>query len=407
LMPGACLNSWQTDACPWSIAYVWRSSDWIERGIFIALALMLGYTLFVVIRFSRRYYLARRESRALVFDSRGAFHRSQRWLIADLSRGVRNLKAIASAAPFVGLAGTSYGILASLSRGFSMEKNARLRILSVNTAATLISAAAGILVAIPAILSHNLLGTRIDRFRHELSSAVPAGMGSHKDAAAPRPFRMAQTLPLKKRFSGLPPFALLAAPALASVVALFTTSEAYETPTGLPVRLLPIGSLDSRPLSAKPLVISVIRANGNGPPVIRVNSREVPFNDLVGNMGLKPKLKPQRTAYLEAEITVPWADVANVIDALYGLGVDVVVLITPRAEDEPCGLSHLTPDRHCPPDRPALALSGSRDSPTSFFTPTEKPSICCNVCATQRASLQAHTIYGVILLDPAPISPLQ
>src|SRR5450631_626897 len=116
-MPGACLNSWQTDACEWSIGYVWRASDWIERGIFIFLALMLAYTGFVLLRFSRRYYLARRESRALVNDSWRALQRNQRTLVADLSRGLRTLKAISSAAPFLGLAGTSYGILAALSRG--------------------------------------------------------------------------------------------------------------------------------------------------------------------------------------------------------------------------------------------------------------------------------------------------
>jgi hypothetical protein len=44
-MPGACLNSWQTDECEWSIGHGWRSSDWIKRGIFVALALMLAYTL--------------------------------------------------------------------------------------------------------------------------------------------------------------------------------------------------------------------------------------------------------------------------------------------------------------------------------------------------------------------------
>src|SRR6202034_4819797 len=50
-----------------------------------------------------------------------------------------------------------------------------------------------------------------------------------------------------------------------------------------------------------------------------------------------------------------------------------------------------------------LALPCSRDAPTSFSTPTQEPFNCCNVCATQRGRSQAHTIYGVILLDPAPI----
>ena len=103
-MPGACLKSWQTDAWEWSIGHVWRSSDWIERGIFVALALMLAYTLFVLIRVSRRYYLARRESRALVHDSWRTFQLSQRTIVADLRRGLQTLKAVANAAPFLGLA---------------------------------------------------------------------------------------------------------------------------------------------------------------------------------------------------------------------------------------------------------------------------------------------------------------
>src|SRR5215475_1345462 len=77
-MPGACLDSWQSDARAWSIGCIWHSLDWIERGIFITLALMLVYTLFVLICFSRHYYLARRESHALVADSWPALKASQR-----------------------------------------------------------------------------------------------------------------------------------------------------------------------------------------------------------------------------------------------------------------------------------------------------------------------------------------
>jgi hypothetical protein len=87
-------------------------------------------------------------------------------------------------------------------------------------------------VAIPAIPAHNFLCTRIHRFERELSSLVPAATAAHEDPASPRQFRLAQTLPLKQRFSSLPPFALIAAPALASVVAVFMTLEPYETATG-------------------------------------------------------------------------------------------------------------------------------------------------------------------------------
>src|ERR1051326_6558983 len=267
-MPGACLNPWQTDSHGWSIGCVWSSLDWIERGIFIALALMLAYTVFVLIRFSHRYYLASRESRALVDDSLHAFERGRRRLVSHLSGGLRTLKAITSAAPFLGLAGTSYGILASLFMGFGLERNTALRILSVNTAATLITPAAGILVTIPAIMVHNFLRTGIDRFERQFSRvATPASVTSHEDTAVQRQFRLAQTLPLNKRFSSLPPFALIAAPAPASIVAMFMAFEPYERPTGLDVRLLPMGAPNGDRLSPKPVVIAIV-AGANGATVI-------------------------------------------------------------------------------------------------------------------------------------------
>jgi biopolymer transport protein ExbD len=186
-------------------------------------------------------------------------------------------------------------------------------------------------VAIPAILAHNFLRTRIDRFGHEFSCSVPAGMASHEDPAGPRQFRLAQTLPLKKRFSRLPPFALIAAPALASVVAVFMAFEPYETPTGLDVRLLLIGSLDRDRLSHKPVVITIV-AGANGSAVICVNSRETPPNNLEGATRGELKLVTEPRVYVEAESTVAWADVTNVIDVMEGLNTEVVLLTaTPDA----------------------------------------------------------------------------
>jgi biopolymer transport protein ExbB/TolQ len=135
LMPGVCLNSWQTDGCEWSIGYLWRSSDWVERLFLVALALMLAYAVFVFSRFFCRCYSARRQSRALVPDSTRAFQRSQRRLVAKLSRGLGTLKSIASIAPFLGLAGTCYGILGGLFRGIGMEKRAALAMITANIAA--------------------------------------------------------------------------------------------------------------------------------------------------------------------------------------------------------------------------------------------------------------------------------
>jgi hypothetical protein len=154
---------------------------------------------------------------------------------------------------------------------------------------------------------------------------VPAGLALHEDQTSPRPFRLAQTLLLKKRFSALPPFALIAAAALASVVAVFMAFEPYETPTGLAVRLLPIGSLDGDRLSPRPVVIAIV-AGANGSPVIRVNCRETPPNNLEDATRRELKVLAEPRVYVEAESTVAWADVTSVIDMTEGLNAEVVLL---------------------------------------------------------------------------------
>jgi len=329
-MPGACLNSFQTDACVWSIAYVWHSSDWVERVFFIALALMLAYIVFVAIRFSRRCYLARRESRAFGGDSGCAVQRSQRAVVADLSRGLGTVKAIASAAPFLGLAATSYWILGGLSFGYSGSRTRFFELVEARTASSLLTAATAILVAITAILVHNILRTRIQNYEYKFSGAVHAGTASNQDTASPQQFRLAQTLPLQKPFSRLPPFALIAAPALASIVAMYMALEPYETPMGLGVRLLPIGALDGDHLLPKPVVIDVV-AGANGSPVMRVDSREALPNKLE-EVTRRLKLLAKPRVYVEAENTVAWADVTNVIDIMEGLNAEVVLLTaTPDA----------------------------------------------------------------------------
>ena len=193
--------------------------------------------------------------------------------------------------------------------------------MSARIASALITSASGILVA---ILATFRLPPRIDQFERASSSMVPAGLALHEDQASPRPFRLAQTLLLKKRFSALPPFALIAASALASVVAVFMAFEPYETPTGLAVRLLPIGSLDGDRLSPRPVVIAIV-AGANGSAVIRVNSRETPPNNLEDATRRELKLLAEPRVYAEAESTVAWADVTSVIDMMEGLNTEVVL----------------------------------------------------------------------------------
>jgi biopolymer transport protein ExbD len=297
---------------------------------------MFAYTLFVFSRFSRRYYLARRESRALVPDYCRAVQLSQRTIVAELNRGLQTLKAIASAAPFLGLAGTSYGILAGLSVGFTGSRARVEAIISARIAAALITAAAGIIVAVPAILTHNLLRTRVARFERESASMVFAGVAAHAHQNRPRPFRLAQTLPLKRRFSGLPPFALVAAPALASVVAMFMSFEPYKTPTGLPVGL----ASDRCKFDSDDRLI-VLRITDTGK--LFINTEPVDWKGLAGRLSAIYDMRKYRTLDLLAEDGVPFQTVADAIDIAENAPVTRpsepnirVLLITPRAENADC-----------------------------------------------------------------------
>lgn len=319
-MPGACLNSWQTN-CDWTPGYLWHSWDFIQRGIFIALALMLAYTAFVVIRFSYHYYLLRRESQDLEPDVPNLYRADSRFL-ADLIPAVSMLRGIASAAPFLGLAGTCYGFLASL-QDISGSKASVIAYLVRVIVVVPASTVAGILVAIAAALPYSLLRARVETLRSGLPSGNPGinGLG---------PFHFAQTLSLKKRFSALPAYALLAAPFLALAMLPWMSFKPYRHATGLPVHL---PSFPCRaPLADRNIVLQVTEGGQ-----LLINSEPVSWTDLPRRLSDIYRTRASREIYLRAEDGVPFHLVADAIDIARrssgvadSLGV-TVSLITPQA----------------------------------------------------------------------------
>lgn len=234
-------------------------------------------------------------------------------LIAELSRGVATLKSIAAAAPFLGLAGTCYGILAVFSRGYAVSKGTFFASISLETSTALVATAAGLTVAIPAAISYNALRTRLKRFESDHSSTLLEAM--------PRSYGLAQTLPLAKRFSGLPAFALIGAPLLAILIPMFALMLRFPIPVGLPVRLLKVGVSD-RDLTS--IVISVIGTSSQ--PVVYVNSKETPWDELGNTLRSQLELRPHWIVYVEGGTEVPWAGVAKAIDVARGLHAEVVLL---------------------------------------------------------------------------------
>jgi hypothetical protein len=207
---------WQAGGCELSVRYVWRGMNWIVRLDVILLALMLAYIVAVVIRVSYRYHLARR------VQGIGTDSRNLRKLTGDLSIEVVNLRSIASTAPYLGLAGTCVGIMDAFG-GIGMEKHAAEIMITSKVSLALVTTAAGILVAVTATCFYNYLRTRIDLLESEVANeAIEQGSRSSQ---------VIQRLPLARRFSQLPAFALIAAPGLAILVAVHTPFFAPRRPT--------------------------------------------------------------------------------------------------------------------------------------------------------------------------------
>jgi biopolymer transport protein ExbD len=286
----------------WSIGVLLRSTFLMERLVLIILALMLARSVLIVIRVS--YLLGKSAGSTDTTSS----DRSE--LAAELCRKLRSLRSIFSTAPYLGLLGTSLSILDTLSSGFTGSRSSVLMWLAMGIAAALLPAAAGILVAVPATCFHNYLLTRLDLLDRERSNG---------------PLEK-RRFPLNARLSVLP-FALIAAPVLAMAVAAFMTFPSLHPRVGLSVHLMPIGALDTKPLSVEPLVIEVVSAKASASPSFYLNSKKTSWDELGNKLRSELRVHPlQSIICVRADADVDWKYVTDVIDLAEGLRVDVVLL---------------------------------------------------------------------------------
>jgi biopolymer transport protein ExbD len=312
--------------------------NWIVRLDVIVLALMLAYVVVVVTRISCRYHVARR-AREIDSASRGR-------LAAILSIEVGSLKSIASSAPYLGLAGTCVGIMSALGfGGIDMEKNAALALISSRIAVALVTTAVGILEAVPAICSYNYLRTRIDLLESELSNE-PAQISRYCQGT--------RRFGLTKRFSQLPAFALIAAPGLAVLVAVYTPYFAPREPTGLELEL---ASTCREYDGHDRLIVLHITDAGK----LFLNTEQEDWNSLVGRLLEIYSVRVHRTLYLVADDGVPFQTVADALDIVEnapvaagpqtaGMGMDkqdiTVRFVTPRALNARCPEPVVTGSSH-------------------------------------------------------------
>jgi biopolymer transport protein ExbD len=303
---------------------MWQYMDWLQRLDIIVLALMLAYICAVVTRVSYQLRNSRHERAADIFEP--AFRHSRRKLVADLILEVISLKSIALVAPYLGLVGTCLGILDAhgVGRGFGMEKHAALAMITSDLAASLITAAAGMLVAIPATCAYNLLQTRIELLASE------GGEGGFLNQRKGR-FQSGWRPVATRQFLELPAFALLAVLGLTPLVLSESPFFAPRDSVGVVVDLPSSRRQDKG--EDRPVILQI---TDNG--ALLLNQEPQDYNGLAGRLSEVYRMRKHRTVYLVVGDAVPFQTVAAAIseaEKLNSLAIRVC-LVTPRAINDRC-----------------------------------------------------------------------
>lgn len=93
------------------------------------------------------------------------------------------------------------------------------------------------------------------------------------------------------------------------------------------------------PKTAKPQpnnrsVVVQVQAVLKGVPQLKINQQDVSWPDLPQRLTDIYKTRAQKVMFVKADNSVPWQDVAVVIDEAHGAGVDKVGLITAKIENK-------------------------------------------------------------------------
>lgn len=90
---------------------------------------------------------------------------------ARMYRGLDILASIGSSSPFIGLLGTVWGIMATF-QTLSGAKSASLAVVAPGIASALIATAAGLAVAIPAVIAYNWIMARLDEIQEQVNCFI-------------------------------------------------------------------------------------------------------------------------------------------------------------------------------------------------------------------------------------------
>jgi biopolymer transport protein ExbB/biopolymer transport protein TolQ len=90
--------------------------------------------------------------------------------VSDLKRGLGGLATIGSTAPFVGLFGTTIGIINAF-QGMKTEETAGIAAVAGGIAEALVTTAFGLFVAVPAVWAFNAFTNKIETFTIEMDNS--------------------------------------------------------------------------------------------------------------------------------------------------------------------------------------------------------------------------------------------
>jgi biopolymer transport protein ExbB/TolQ len=113
---------------------------------------------------------AERDKEAAVDAAKRAIQRATAVNLADMKRGLSGLATIGSTAPFVGLFGTTFGIINAFS-GMALTGSGGIAAISGGIAEALITTAFGLFVAVPAVWAYNYLGGKVEGFNIEMDNS--------------------------------------------------------------------------------------------------------------------------------------------------------------------------------------------------------------------------------------------
>jgi biopolymer transport protein ExbB len=204
------------------IVALWQSMGGIAKGVVVLLALLSAYSISVMIERWLTYRQARKQSRLFtpavaeclkdgkieeaialgeqynkshlakvlisglheleahtkskdipgesIEASRRALERATAIAIEDFKRGLGGLATIGATAPFVGLFGTTIGIINAF-QGIKNEESAGIGAVAGGIAEALVTTAFGLFVAVPAVWAFNAFTNKIETFTVEMDNS--------------------------------------------------------------------------------------------------------------------------------------------------------------------------------------------------------------------------------------------